>query len=185
MTNRLHRRTSVLVAFIAISVAAGAGQEQAPLQTQALNALPWRHIGPAAFGGRIDDVEAVAGRPQVIFVGAASGGIFKSVNSGTTWKPVFDEAGTMLSIGDLAIAPSDPNIVWAGTGEPNGPAELLVGRRRLQVARRRRDLDPRRPSRDAPRRPHRHSPDQPGNRVRGRARPALGTEPGARPLPDA
>ena len=60
------------------------------------------------------------GRPQVIFVGAASGGIFKSVNSGTTWKPVFDRAGTMLSIGDLAIAPSDENIVWAGTGEPNG-----------------------------------------------------------------
>ncbi len=114
-----HRRVGWLGAFIAsLSASVGAGQEAVP--TSVLNGIPWRHIGPAAFGGRIDDVEAVAGRPQIIFVGAASGGIFKSVNSGTTWKPVFDEAGTMLSIGDIAIAPSDPNIVWAGTGEPNG-----------------------------------------------------------------
>ncbi|MEO6213973.1 MAG: hypothetical protein ABIP65_10135 [Vicinamibacterales bacterium] len=105
------------IASLAASVTAG---QQEPTPTAVLNGIPWRHIGPAAFGGRIDDVEAVPGRPQVIFVGAASGGIFKSVNSGTTWKPVFDEAGTMLSIGDLAIAPSDGNIVWAGTGEPNG-----------------------------------------------------------------
>ena len=61
----------------------------------------------------------MAGDPKIIFVAAASGGIFKSVNNGLTWKPVFDEEGTSLSIGDLAIAPSDPNIVWAGTGEPN------------------------------------------------------------------
>jgi photosystem II stability/assembly factor-like uncharacterized protein len=81
--------------------------------------LKWRQIGPACFGGRIDDIEAVAGDPKIIFVAAASGGIFKSVNNGLTWKPVFDEEGTSLSIGDLAIAPSDPNIVWAGTGEPN------------------------------------------------------------------
>lgn len=117
MVSRHHRRVALLGTLIAaLSVAAGARQERmAPLDD-----LPWRHIGPAAFGGRIDDVEAVAGRPQVIYVGTASGGIFKSTNSGTTWKPVFDEAGTMLSIGDLAIAPSDENIVWAGTGEPNG-----------------------------------------------------------------
>ncbi len=81
--------------------------------------LRWRQIGPASFGGRIDDIEAVAGDPKIIFIGAASGGIFKSVNNGLTWKPVFDEEGVSLSIGDLAIAPSDPNIVWTGTGEPN------------------------------------------------------------------
>ena len=59
------------------------------------------------------------GNPSIIFVGAASGGIFKSVNNGVTWKPVFDKDGTSQSIGDLAIAPSDPNVIWAGTGEPN------------------------------------------------------------------
>lgn len=84
-----------------------------------VDAIPWRHIGPAAFGGRIDDVEAVVSNPKIIFVGTASGGIFKTVNNGATWKPVFDRDGGSLSIGDLAIAPSDPNIVWAGTGEPN------------------------------------------------------------------
>jgi photosystem II stability/assembly factor-like uncharacterized protein len=84
-----------------------------------MDGAEWRHIGPAAFGGRIDDVEAVPGRPSTIFVATASGGIFKTVNNGVTWKPVFDEEGVSLSIGDLAVAPSDPNIVWAGTGEPN------------------------------------------------------------------
>ena len=84
-----------------------------------LDNIAWRHIGPAAYGGRIDDVEAVPGNPSTIFVGAASGGIFKSVNNGVTWKPVFDKDGTSQSIGDLAIAPSDPNVIWAGTGEPN------------------------------------------------------------------
>jgi len=82
--------------------------------------MTWRQIGPACFGGRIDDVEAVVNNPKIIFVGTASGGIFKTENNGITWRPVFDEEGTSLSIGDLAIAPSDPTIVWAGTGEPNG-----------------------------------------------------------------
>ena len=89
------------------------------LAVPALDALPWREIGPAAFGGRIDDVEAVHGRLGTIFVGTASGGIFKTTNRGVTWKSVFDRDGLSLSIGDLAIAPSDPNIIWAGTGEPN------------------------------------------------------------------
>ena len=83
------------------------------------DAASWRHIGPASYGGRIDDVEAVEANPHIIFIGAASGGIWKTVNNGVTWKPVFDNDGASLSIGDLAIAPSDPNIIWAGTGEPN------------------------------------------------------------------
>ncbi|MBN1224957.1 MAG: hypothetical protein JXB23_17035 [Candidatus Aminicenantes bacterium] len=82
--------------------------------------IPWREIGPACFGGRIDDIEAVIDNPKVIFVATASGGIFKTENNGITWKPVFDDEGISLSIGDVAIAPSDPDIVWAGTGEPNG-----------------------------------------------------------------
>jgi len=82
-------------------------------------ATSWRHIGPASFGGRIDDIEAVPDDPRIIFVGTASGGIFRSRNNGVTWDPVFDTYGTALSIGDIAIAPSDPNIIWAGTGEAN------------------------------------------------------------------
>ncbi len=84
-----------------------------------LKRIKWREIGPACFGGRIDDIEAVPNNPNIIFIGSASGGIFKSFNNGITWKPVFDEEGISLSIGDIAIAPSDSKIVWAGTGEPN------------------------------------------------------------------
>lgn len=79
----------------------------------------WRHIGPANFGGRIDDVEVVPDDPRIIFVASAAGGVFRSLNTGVTWEPVFDAFGTTLSIGDIAIAPSDVKVVWAGTGEPN------------------------------------------------------------------
>jgi len=79
----------------------------------------WRHLGPAAFGGRIDDIEAVADDPRIIFVGAASGGVFRSVNNGVTWEPVLDRYANTLSVGDIAIAPSDPNVIWVGMGEPN------------------------------------------------------------------
>ena len=74
----------------------------------------WRHLGPAAFGGRIDDIEAVADDPRVIFVGAAAGGVFRSVNNGVTWEPVLDRYANSLSVGDIAIAPSDRNVVWVG-----------------------------------------------------------------------
>jgi photosystem II stability/assembly factor-like uncharacterized protein len=77
----------------------------------------WRQIGPAAFGGRVHAIDAVADDPRIIFVGAASGGVFRSRNNGVTWAPVFDADGGALSIGDLAIAPSDPHIIWVGTGE--------------------------------------------------------------------
>ena len=79
----------------------------------------WRQIGPAAFGGRVNDIEAVASDPRTIFVGAAAGGVFRSRNNGTTWEAVFDRFGNTLSIGDIAIAPSDPRVVWVGTGEAN------------------------------------------------------------------
>jgi len=78
----------------------------------------WRMIGPSSFGGRVDDIEAVADDPRIIFVGTASGGVFRTFNNGTTWEPVFD-AQTALSIGDIAIAPSNRNVVWVGTGEAN------------------------------------------------------------------
>ncbi len=82
--------------------------------------LEWRHIGPAVFGGRVPDVEALPDNPAVIFVAGSTGGIFKTTNNGVTWRPIFDDAGPTLSIGDMAIAPSDPLILWVGTGESNG-----------------------------------------------------------------
>lgn len=82
--------------------------------------LQWRHIGPAVFGGRIPAVEAVLDNPAVIYVAGSTGGIFKTTNNGVTWRPIFDQAGPTLSIGDMALAPSDPLILWVGTGEAKG-----------------------------------------------------------------
>jgi photosystem II stability/assembly factor-like uncharacterized protein len=79
----------------------------------------WRHIGPAAFGGRVDDIEAVVDDPRIIFVASASGGLFRSTNNGTTWTAVSDPFFATMSVGDIAIARSNPSIVWAGMGEPN------------------------------------------------------------------
>src|SRR5215467_12250430 len=83
-----------------------------------LKKLPWRSIGPAIMGGRIDDFAVVDGNTSIIYAGVATGGVWKTTNNGVTWEPLFDEQGS-TSIGDIAIAPSDPNIVWVGTGEPN------------------------------------------------------------------
>ncbi len=69
-------------------------------------------------GGRIDDFAVVESNPNIVYVGTASGGVWKTTNNGTTWTPVFDKEG-VSTIGDIAIAPSDPAVVWVGTGEPN------------------------------------------------------------------
>ena len=83
-----------------------------------LKNLQFRAIGPAIMGGRIDDIAVVENNPSTYYVGVATGGVWKTTNAGTTFDPIFDEQGS-TSIGDIAIAPSDPNIVWVGTGEPN------------------------------------------------------------------
>ena len=97
----------------------GAADPARPASATWPDSASWRHLGPAAFGGRIDDIEAVADDPRIIFVAAASGGVFRSVNNGVTWEPVLDRYANTMSVGDIAIAPSDRNVVWAGMGEPN------------------------------------------------------------------
>jgi photosystem II stability/assembly factor-like uncharacterized protein len=83
--------------------------------------LKWRSIGPVNTSGRIDDfaVARVPGQPDAIYVATASGGLFKSTNGGTSWAPIFDGMDAMQSIGDVTVAPSNPNVVWIGTGEAN------------------------------------------------------------------
>jgi photosystem II stability/assembly factor-like uncharacterized protein len=83
-----------------------------------LDGLEWRCIGPAIMGGRIDDFAVVEGNTDIIYAASASGGLWKTVNNGVTWEPVFDGQSTS-SIGDVAIAPSSPDVVWVGTGEAN------------------------------------------------------------------
>lgn len=89
-----------------------------PPDSDILKNFDWRCIGPANPGGRIDDFAVVRNKPSIIYVGTASGGLWKTANNGITWKPVFDSQETS-SIGDVAISLSNPDIVWIGTGEAN------------------------------------------------------------------
>lgn len=76
----------------------------------------WRNIGPANMVGRISDFEALDNDFTHVLVASASGGVWKSVNAGTTWEPIFDEYGS-ASIGDIALCQQNPDIIWVGTGE--------------------------------------------------------------------
>jgi len=86
--------------------------------------IPWRYIGPE--GNRFSAAAGIAGDPSTYYVGAASGGIYKTTDAGITWQPIFDDQ-PVASIGALAVAPSDPNVVWAGTGEGKIRSHISVG----------------------------------------------------------
>jgi photosystem II stability/assembly factor-like uncharacterized protein len=83
-------------------------------------ALNWSHIGPTNISGRCTDIAVVAprGKSYTIYVATASGGVWKTINEGTTWEPVFESAAS-TAIGDIAIAPTSPDTLWVGTGEAN------------------------------------------------------------------
>ena len=82
--------------------------------------LHWQFVGPVNIGGRATDIAVAApkGKNYTIYAATASGGVWKTVNEGTTWKPVFDQAAS-TSIGDIALVPGDPDVIWVGTGEAN------------------------------------------------------------------
>ncbi len=86
----------------------------------------WRSIGPANMGGRVDDIAVVDGDPSTFYIGFATGGIWKTTNNGTTWTPIFDTY-QVSSIGDIAIAPSNADIIYVGTGEPNNRQSSSFG----------------------------------------------------------
>ncbi|MFQ6109731.1 MAG: WD40/YVTN/BNR-like repeat-containing protein, partial [Candidatus Aminicenantales bacterium] len=88
-------------------------KEQSPFK-----GLKWRFIGPEIMSGRVTDVDVPEGSRYTIYAASASGGVWKTTNEGTTWEPIFEEAPS-TSIGDIATAPSEPNIIWVGTGEAN------------------------------------------------------------------
>jgi photosystem II stability/assembly factor-like uncharacterized protein len=91
-----------------------------------LKPFVWRSIGPAIMGGRVDDIAIHEGDLSTIYVGYATSGLWKTVNNGVTWTPIFDEQPN-TSIGALAIAPSNPKIIYVGTGEPNNRQSSSIG----------------------------------------------------------
>src|SRR5215470_11527802 len=85
-----------------------------------------RCIGPAGMSGRIVTIDAVVNNPNIIYLGSASGGVWKTENSGNSWTPVFDDQPTQ-NIGVVAVQQSNPNTVWVGTGEGNPRNSVNIG----------------------------------------------------------
>jgi len=110
-------------------VLSGAGAALAATQgvdPELLAGLKARSIGPAAMSGRIASIDAVAADPDVIYVGVATGGVWKSVDGGVTWKPVFDRE-KVAAVGAVAVFQANPDVVWVGTGEGNPRNSASVG----------------------------------------------------------
>ncbi len=121
-------RSSLFASALLVAGAFWAGdagaQSASDLGSDLFSALTYRHIGPV--GNRVSAVTGVAGDPNVFYFGAASGGIFKTEDGGVHWTPIFD-GQPAASIGSLAVAPSDPNVVWAGTGETFIRSNVSIG----------------------------------------------------------
>src|SRR5258705_1758126 len=98
--------------------------QQTPINPDVYGQLKYRYIGPE--GNRATSVAGVPGKPNIWYVGAASGGIFKSTDGGIHWNPIFDSE-PVASIGSLAVADSNPNIVLAGTGESFIRSHISLG----------------------------------------------------------
>jgi photosystem II stability/assembly factor-like uncharacterized protein len=112
--------STALVALAAagqLSIRAQQAAAGAP-EMDALRRLAFRSIGPANQAGRVSVIVGVPGDPFTFYVSGANGGVWKTINGGTTWKPIFDDQ-SVLSIGEIAVAPSNPDIIYVGTGEEN------------------------------------------------------------------
>ena len=120
-------RSVLMISLCAVSIPCVAtnGQTGSPAQAQAgevpaavLAGLQWRDVGPMR-GGRSFAVAGVASQPDTFYTGSVGGGVWKTGNSGRTWSPIADQGIPIGSIGAIAVAPSNPSVVYVGTGEPD------------------------------------------------------------------
>ncbi|MFN8062516.1 MAG: hypothetical protein U0Q12_25415 [Vicinamibacterales bacterium] len=116
--------SAALAATVVAGFSTGLAQQPARIAAEIYGRMPWRYIGPE--GNRVSAVAGVPGDPLTYYAGSASGGIFKSVDGGLNWQPIFD-GQQVSSIGEIAVAPSDPSTVWAGTGESCIRSHISVG----------------------------------------------------------
>jgi len=116
-------RSAMLLGMLASALASAAPAQTIP--PSAYGALRWRLIGPHR-GGRVLAVAGVPGDPATWYFGAVGGGVWRTRNAGVTWEPLFDDQ-PVASIGALALAPSDPNVIYVGTGEASIRSDITYG----------------------------------------------------------
>src|SRR5947207_1944056 len=125
---RLLALIGVLVFALAFHWRVGAAGQasSAPPGGGPFDSLHFRSIGPAAMSGRISDLAVYEPNPAIFYVGTAHGGVWKTINNGTTFEPLFQDQG-LMSIGDVAVSQNNPDLVWVGTGEPNNRQSIAWG----------------------------------------------------------
>src|SRR5690349_4232493 len=128
----LFRRYAVVLAAIlgawAVAPAAGlrAAEQSAGIADPAVfKELRWRNIGPHR-ASRTKALDGVPGKPYTFYIGVVNGGVWKTTDAGRSWNPIFDDQPTG-SIGALAVAPSDPRVIYVGTGESQQRPDLATG----------------------------------------------------------
>ena len=127
----MHAHRPIALAVLAVALllrppSIDAQQRATPLDSATLASFRWRSIGPADMGGRIADIVGIPSPSKTFYVATVAGGIWKTTNAGTSFRPLFDDQ-RVISMGALAIAPSDTNQLWAGTGEPNSRNSISPG----------------------------------------------------------
>jgi len=124
---RAYRRTELslcILPFLLIFAGLTAQSSEKPIDADLFQQLNYRHIGPP--GNRMIAVVGVPGDNNINYAGAASGGLWKSADGGINWFPIFDDQ-PVSSVSALAIAPSDANVIWAGTGETFIRSNVSIG----------------------------------------------------------
>ena len=109
---------SILALIIGLLCLGALGAPAQQLDMEKLKGMKARSIGPAGMSGRVTAIDVVLKNPQILYVGTASGGLWKSASGGTAWEPIFDTMA-VASIGDIAVDQRNPDVVWVGTGEGN------------------------------------------------------------------
>ncbi len=126
MTRKFATRGVCTVVCVALLVLAPHAQTPASLSRELLAALPLRLVGPSAPSGRVWSVAGVPSQPKTFYVCTAEGGVWRTTNNGTTMTQIFDEENA-ASCGAVAIAPSDPSLIWVGSGEPAARQSVAPG----------------------------------------------------------
>jgi len=115
-----------LMAVICLSAVHAENEPVAPGWESVFSGLTWRSIGPAVMGGRTVDIEANDNQPWIVYAAVGPSGVWRSSNNGITWESFFGREAT-VSVGDLALDPRDPNVVWVGTGEATCRNSVTIG----------------------------------------------------------